>query len=99
MASDFLYPENTEFLQLFLTEAFPHREWPDLTPEKISEYTLQLRIWAIQEQEAFEKGVAKAIESFASPESSHLVTGLIEKYSPLQIAWITREATRRYSVD
>jgi hypothetical protein len=99
VASQFMHPENTEFLQYFLTQAFPHQEWPDLTPEKINEYTLQLRIWAIQEQEAFETGVAKAIESFTSPESGQLVIGLIEKYSPLQIAWITREATRRSSVD
>jgi hypothetical protein len=94
-----MHPENTEFLKHFLTEAFPHKEWPDLTPEKINEYTLQLRIWAIQEQEVFEKGVAKVIESFTAQESGQLVTGLIEKYSPLQIAWITREATRRYSLD
>jgi hypothetical protein len=58
-----------------------------------------LRIWAIQEQEAFEQGVAKAVESFTSTESGHLVACLMEQYSPLQIAWITREATRRYSID
>lgn len=99
MATDFMYPENQEFLQCFLPEAFPHREWPDLTPEKINEYTLQLRIWAIQEQDAFEKGVAQAIESFTSPEPGHLIACLLEKYSPLQIAWITREATRRHFID
>jgi hypothetical protein len=59
-------------------------------------YTLSCRIWALQEPEAFETGVAVIIRHFASEGSSNLVEALSGRYSLLEIAWMTQEAIRRY---
>jgi hypothetical protein len=87
--------ENAEFLHHFLAEAIPSNEQTTATTEKLDEYILHVRIWAIQEPEAFEQGVAKTIESFFSPESDTVAIDLMERYSLLQIAWITQEAVCR----
>jgi hypothetical protein len=88
-------PENAEFLRHFLAEAIPPNERTTYTTEKLDEYILHVRIWAIQQLEAFEQGVAKTIEYFFSPESEQIAIDLMEKYSLLQIAWITQEAAHR----
>jgi hypothetical protein len=88
-------PENAEFLHHFLAEAIPPNERTTCTTEKLDEYILHVRIWAIQQPEAFEQGVAKTIEYFLFPESDNIATSLMERYSLLQIAWITQEAARR----
>jgi hypothetical protein len=87
--------EKAEFLRHFLAEAIPPNERTTCTDEKLDEYILHVRIWAIQEPEAFKQGVAKTIEYFLCPESDDIATHLMEKYSLLQIAWITQEAAYR----
>jgi hypothetical protein len=87
--------ENAEFLRHFLAQTISPNEQTTTSAEKLDEYILQVRIWAIQEPDAFEQGVAKTIESFFSPESDTVAIDLMEKYSLLQIAWITQEAARR----
>jgi hypothetical protein len=88
-------PENAEFLHHFLTEAIPQNERTACTAEQLDTYILQIRIWAIREPEAFEQGVGKTIEYFFFPESDNIAIELMERYSLLQIAWITQEAARR----
>jgi hypothetical protein len=87
--------ENAEFLRHFLAQTISPNERTTTSAEKLDEYILHVRIWAIQEPEAFEQGVAKTIESFFFPESDTIATSLMERYSLLQIAWITQEAARR----
>lgn len=91
-----MHPENSAHLLHFLDETFPQTERAVLTPEQIDECTLSCRVWAIQEPEAFEAGVAEVIRHFASEGSSNLVAGFIGRYSRLQIAWMTQEALLRY---
>jgi hypothetical protein len=90
-----MHPENREYLLHSLDKAFPQTERAILTPEQIDGYTLECRIWALQEPEAFEEGVAEVINHFASPDSEHIAIHLMKRYSLLQIAWMTQEAARR----
>jgi hypothetical protein len=90
----FMSPENAEFLRPFLAQAIPLHELATCTVEKLDEDILHVRIWAIREPEAFDRGVTKTIEYFLFPGSDQIVTSLMEEYSPLQIAWITQEAVR-----
>jgi hypothetical protein len=85
---------NTAFLRPFLVQATPHHELTTCMAEKLDEDILHIRIWALREPEAFERGVTKTIEYFLFPEFDHIATSLMEEYSPLQIAWITQEAVR-----
>jgi hypothetical protein len=87
--------ENAEFLRHFLAQTISPNEQTTTSDEKLDEYILHVRIWAIREPEAFEQGVAKTIESFFFPESDNVAIDLMEKYSLLQIAWITQEAVHR----
>jgi hypothetical protein len=87
--------ETAEFLRHFLAQTISSNDHTTCTAEKLDEYILQVRIWAIQEPDAFEQGVAKTIESFFSPESDTVAIDLMERYSLLQIAWITQEAVCR----
>jgi hypothetical protein len=91
-----MHPENAAHLLHFLDETFPEHQRVALTPEQIDECTLSCRIWAVQEPEAFEKGVAEVIRHFASEGSFSVVASMSGRYSPLQIAWMTQEAIRRY---
>jgi hypothetical protein len=93
-----MHPEIQESLIQSMEDAFPESQRPKLTPEQVDSYTLDCRIWAIQEPDAFEQGVTEVIKHFASQGSSSLVEDLIGRYSPLQIAWMTNEALRRYFV-
>ncbi|MBC7880717.1 MAG: hypothetical protein H7Y37_05230 [Anaerolineae bacterium] len=86
--------ENAEFLRPFLAQAIPPHELETCTAEKLDEYILHVRIWALREPEAFDRGVTKTIECFLFPESEQIATNLMEEYSLLQIAWITQEAAR-----
>jgi hypothetical protein len=90
----FMSQENAEFLRPFLIQANPHHELATCTTEKLEEDILHVRIWALREPEAFDRGVTKTIEYFLFPESGHIATSLMEEYSLLQIAWITQEAVR-----
>ncbi len=87
--------ENAEFLRYFLAQAIPPSERTTCTTEKLDEYILQVRIWTIREPEAFQRGVAKTIECFLFPKSEHIAMDLMERYSLLQIVWITQEAVYR----
>jgi hypothetical protein len=91
-----MHPENAEALLHFMEEAFPESQRLSLTPEQMDEFILSCRIWALQEPEAFEAGVALVIRHFASEGSSNLVEALSGRYSLLEIAWMTKEAFRRY---
>jgi len=91
-----MHPENAADLLHFMEEAFPKSQRSALTPEQIDDFTLSCRIWALQEPEAFEAGVAVVIRHFASEGSSNLVEALSGRYSLLEIAWMTQEAVRRY---
>jgi hypothetical protein len=86
--------ENAEFLRPFLDQAIPPHGLVTCTAEKFDEYILRVRIWALREPEAFDRGVTKTIEYFLFPESDHIATSLMEEYSLLQIAWIIQEAVR-----
>jgi hypothetical protein len=90
----FMSPENAEFLRPFLAQANPHHELATCMAEKLDENILHVRIWALREPEAFNRGVTKIIEYFLFPESDRIAASLMEAYSPLQIAWITQEAVR-----
>jgi hypothetical protein len=79
-----------------MEEAFPESQRLALTPEQIDGLTLSCRIWALQEPEAFEVAVEAVVHHFASEGSPNLLVDLSECYSPVQIAWITNEAVRRY---
>jgi hypothetical protein len=87
--------KNADFLRHFLAQTISPHDQITTSAEKLDEYILQVRIWAIQEPDAFEQGVAKTIESFFSPESDTVAIDLMERYSLLQIAWITQEAVCR----
>jgi hypothetical protein len=86
--------ENAEFLRSFLAQAIPPHALATCTAETLDESILHVRIWALREPEAFDRGVTKAIEYFLFPESEQIATSLMEEYSPLQIAWIAQEAVR-----
>jgi hypothetical protein len=90
----FMSPENAEFLRPFLAQAILPTELATCTAEKLDEDILRVRIWALREPEAFDRGVTKIIEYFLFPESDHIATSLMEEYSLLQITWITQEAVR-----
>jgi hypothetical protein len=90
----FMSQENAEFLRPFLAQAIPPHGLANCTAEKLDENILHVRIWALREPEAFDQGVTKTIEYFLFPESDQMATSLMEKYTPLQIAWITQEAVR-----
>jgi uroporphyrinogen-III decarboxylase len=87
-----LSKENAELLHPFLAQAIPPHELATCTAEKLDESMLRVRIWALREPEAFDRGVTKTIEYFLFPESDQIATSLMEEYSLLQIAWITQEA-------
>jgi uroporphyrinogen-III decarboxylase len=86
--------EYAEFLHPFLAQAIPPYELATCTAEKLDDDILHVRIWALREPEAFDRGVTKTIEYFLFPEFEQIATSLMEEYSPLQIAWITQEAVR-----
>jgi hypothetical protein len=86
--------ENAELLRPFLARTIPPHELATCTAEKLDESILHVRIWALREPEAFDRGVTKTIEYFLFPESDQIATNLMEEYSLLQIAWITQEAIR-----
>ncbi len=91
-----MHPEIRDSLVQSMEEAFPEHQRTALTPEQIESYTLSCRIWALQEPEAFEAGVAVVIRYFASEGSFNIVAALSGRYSLLEIAWMTKEAVRRY---
>ncbi len=86
--------EYAEFHHTRFAQALPPCELATCTAEKLDESILHVRIWALQEPEAFDRGVTKTIEYFLFPESEQIATSLMEEYSPLQIDWIAQEAVR-----
>jgi hypothetical protein len=89
-----MFHENAEILRPFLAQGIPPHALATCTAEKLDESILHVRIWALREPEAFDRGVTKTIEYFLFPESEQIATNLVEEYSPFQIVWIAQEAVR-----